>query len=300
MHTSPDRRTFLQLAAGTAAACLARPSLFAQEAQRATLSPKGEKMGYGLVTYQWAKDWTLDELISNCEKAGVGGVELRTTHAHGVEPSLNDEQRAEVAARFNDSSVVLVGLGSNERFDHVEPEALKQAIEATKDFVRLCHDVGGSGVKVKPDSFHAGVPREKTIEQIGKALNEVAEYGDGFGQQIRLEVHGQCAELPTIQAILEVADHPGVAVCWNSNPQDLQSAGLEHNFRLVADRFGRTLHVRELDYPQYPFKELIRLLVDIDYEGWVMLESSNIPEDPVSALARQRKMFAQLVEEARR
>jgi sugar phosphate isomerase/epimerase len=255
-------------------------------------------MAYGLVTYQWAKDWDLPTLIANCQKAGVTGVELRTTHAHGVEPSLNEKQREDVRRRFADSEVTLVGLGSNERFDDPNPEVVKKAIEASKEFVRLSHDVGGSGVKVKPDSFHKEVPREKTIEQIGRALNELGEYGAGFGQQIRLEVHGQCAELPTIKAILDVADHPNVAICWNSNADDLKGEGLEHNFQLVRDRFGATLHVRRLDAPGYPWKDLIGLLVKSDYDGWIMLEDSQLPKDPVAALTEQRKLFQALVEAA--
>jgi sugar phosphate isomerase/epimerase len=255
-------------------------------------------MAYGLVTYQWAKDWTLPTLLANCEKSGVAGVELRTTHAHGVEPSLNDAQRAEVRSRFADSQVTLVGLGSNERFDDPNPEAVKKAIEAAKDFIRLSHDVGGSGVKVKPDSFHKDVPREKTIEQIGRSLNELGEYGAGFGQQVRLEVHGQCAELPTIKAILDVAQHPNVAICWNSNAADLQGQGLEHNFNLVRQRFGATCHVRTFDAPGYPWEQLINLLVKSDYDGWVMLEDSNLPKDPVAALTQQRKLFQTLVEKA--
>lgn len=257
-------------------------------------------MAYGLVTYQWAKDWDLPTLIANCEKAEVTGVELRTTHAHGVEPALNERQRAEVRQRFADSKVTLVGLGSNERFDHPDPAALKKAIEATKEFIRLSHDVGGSGVKVKPDTFHKNVPREKTIEQIGRALNEVGEYGAGFGQQVRLEVHGQCAELPTIKAILDVADDPNVAICWNSNAQDLQGEGLTHNFNLVRDRFGATLHVRTLDAPGYPWQELIDLLVRSDYDGWVMLEDSKLPQDPVAALAREREKLQAMIENARK
>ena len=90
------------------------------------------------------------------------------------------------------------------------------------------------------------VPHEKTIEQIGKALNELGEYAAGFGQQIRLEVHGQCAELPTIKAIMDVATDENVVVCWNSNKTDLEGDGLERNFKLVRKRFGATLHVREL------------------------------------------------------
>jgi sugar phosphate isomerase/epimerase len=290
-----NRRNFLASSLGASAALLTLPvsRVFAAP-------PPGSRMAYGLVTYQWAKDWDLPTLIANCEKAGVQGVELRTTHKHGVEPSLNDRQRAEVRARFADSEVTLVGIGSNERFDDPNPEVVKKAIEASKEFIRLSHDVGGSGVKVKPDSFHKEVPREKTIEQIGRSLNELGEYGAGFGQQIRLEVHGQCAELPTIKAILDIADHSNVFICWNSNADDLKGEGLAHNFNLVRERFGATLHVRTFDAPGYPWKELMGLLVKSDYDGWVMLEDSTMPDDPVAALSQQKKLFDALVEEAQK
>src|SRR5690606_31494917 len=120
----------------------------------------------------------------------------------------------------------------------------------------------------------------------------------GFGQQIRLEVHGQCAELPTIKAILDVADDENVAICWNSNPQDLQGEGLKHNFGPVRDRFGATCHVRRLDDPRYPWQELMNLLVETDYDGWVMIEDARIPEDPVATLAEQRQLFKKLIAKA--
>jgi hypothetical protein len=178
-----------------------------------------------------------------------------------------------------------VGLGSNERFDHKDAAALEKAIEAARAFVRLSHDVGGSGVEVKPDGFHPDVPREKTIAQIGKALRGLGEYAEGFGQEIRLEVHGGCAELPVIRAILDAADHRNVRVCWNSNAEDLRGDGLEKNFALVAGDFGRTLHVHELHSDAYPYRRLVELLVDLDYEGWALLEASSAPADRVVALA---------------
>jgi sugar phosphate isomerase/epimerase len=292
--TTLSRRQLLQTA-GAAAGVFALAPL--ARAAGADL-PKGSNMAYGLVTYQWGKDWDLPTLIANLEKAQVLGVELRTTHAHGVEPTLNDKQREEVARRFSDSSVMLVGLGSNERFDDPNPDVVTKAIETSKAFIRLSHDVGASGVKVKPDRLHEGVPREKTIEQIGRSLNELGEYAGGFGQQVRLEVHGQCAELPTIKAIMDVADNENVAICWNSNAQDLLGEGLEANYRLVAKRFGATCHVRELETPDYPYQKLIDLLVADDYAGWVMLEASSQPKDPVEALARQGRLFKEMVAKA--
>ena len=258
----------------------------------------GSGMKLGLVTYLWGKDWDLPTLIANCEKSGVLGVELRTTHAHGVEPSLNLGERMEVKKRFADSPAVFVGPGSNERFDHADPAGLEAAIEATKAFVKLSHDCGGSGVKVKPNSFHKDVPREKTIEQIGKSLNVVGAFGADYGQQIRLEVHGQCSPLPIMREIMDVADHPNVGVCWNSNAADLQGEGLEHNFNLVKDRMAATAHVRPLNTPGYPWQELIGLYVKLDYRGWLLLEAGGAPADPVRALAEQGELFQQMVAEA--
>ena len=288
-----NRRTFLGLCAATATS-LATSQGNVLEAAKAP----GEDMFFGLVTYQWGKDWDLPTLLKNCEKAAVLGVELRTTHAHAVEPSLTARQREEVQKRFGDSPVVLAGLGSNERFDNPDPAVVKRALEATKKFLVLSHDVGSTGVKVKPDRFHPDVPREKTIAQIGKALHTLGDFASGYGQKVRLEVHGQCAELPTIKAIMDAADHDNVVLCWNSNAQDLQGEGLEANFKMVQEHLGSTLHVRELQSPDYPYAKLIELLVKAKYAGWVMLEASSQPKDPVAALAAQGRLFRNLVKNA--
>lgn len=291
------RRDFLGAAAMTGAA--ASLGVLGSPRRAAAKEKKGANIQYGLVTYQWAKDWDLPTIIKNCEAAAVHAVELRTTHKHMVEPNLNEAQRSEVRKRFEASPVKFVGIGSDERFDNPDPAKVQKAIEATKDFIRLSHDCGGSGVKVKPDSFHEGVPREKTIEQIGKALNQVAEYGTGFGQQIRLEVHGKCKQLPTIKAILDVADNPNVVVCWNSNPEDLEAPGLEYNFNLVKRRLGPTTHIHCFDTTNYPWAQLLDLYVGVDYTGWMMLEEGKTPADPAAELIVQRKLFDKTLAEAR-
>lgn len=292
-----SRRQFLEtLTLAGAAAFL--PTL-SRGADDAAGSSKGAGIAFGLVTYQWGKDWDLPTLLQNCSQAGVKGVELRTTHKHGVEPSLTDAERTAVRRQFEAGDVQCVGIGSNEKFDSPDPAVLQQALAAAKQFVTLSHDIGGSGVKVKPDSFHKEVPREQTIAQIGRSLNELAEFAEGFGQQIRLEVHGQCAELPTIKAILDVATHPGVAVCWNSNPQDLQGAGLAANFALVRDRLGATTHIHLLDSKTYPHRELLDLYVGIDYAGWWLLEEGTVPADPAKELLVQRELFDTLLADAR-
>jgi sugar phosphate isomerase/epimerase len=252
------------------------------------------KMRFGLCTYLWGEKWNLPTLLANCEKAGVLGVELRVEHKHGVEPSLSPPQRREVRKRFDDSPVTFVGMGTNQCFDSPDPEQLKRSIEEAKAFVRLSCDCGGSGVKVKPNDFHPNVPHEKTIEQIGKSLNVLGRYAADFGQQIRLEVHGTCAELQTIKGIMDVAGNANVAVCWNCNAADLHQQGLVQNFILVENRLGATLHIHELDVGDYPYRCLIELLVRNNYAGWALLESEKPPKDPVAALSAQRMMFERM------
>ena len=285
-----QRRQFLErsLAAATLAA---GPFGRATEPQKPARKPK---LRFGLVTYMWGHDWDLPTLLANCERAGAYGVELRTTHAHGVEPSLTDVQRRDVKARFADSPVKLVGLGSNEDFHDVDASSLAASIDATKAFLKLSHDIGASGVKVKPNDLPPEVSREKTIEQIGRSLNELGAYAADHGQQVRLEVHGGCAHLPTIAAIMKVADHPAAAVCWNSNPQDLEGEGLERNFRLVEKRLGSTTHVHQLSGDAYPYAKLFNLLERARYEGWILAEESGMPRDRIAALAAERKAFDRL------
>jgi sugar phosphate isomerase/epimerase len=253
----------------------------------------------GLVTYLWGKDWDVPTIIQNCEKSNFLGVELRTEHAHGVEPSLNVAQRKEVKTRFDSSKVEFIGYGSNVEFDSPDPAVLKQNMDFAKELVKLSHDVGGSGVKVKPNKFHESVPREKTIEQIGKSLNEIGKFGSDYGQLIRLEVHGrETQELPNIKAIMDVADNRNVAVCWNSNPTDLNGKGLEYNFNLVKDRLGDTVHIHEMDSDSYPWQELMNLFVKMDYSGWMLWECTSNPENKVETMTRNRKMWEQLVAKA--
>jgi sugar phosphate isomerase/epimerase len=290
------RRDFLGTSLFFGTAALAAGPL--ARALAAAADKPGDKMAFGMVTYLWGQGWDLPTLLANCQKAQIRGVELRTGHAHKVEPKLNAAERDEVKKRFADSPVTLVGLGTAEEFHHPDKAALAKAIEAAKAFIRLSHDVGGSGVKVRPNNLPKGVPVEKTVQQIGKALNVVGAFGADCGQQIRLEVHGTCSPLGIIKRIMDVADHPNVGVCWNSNTADLAGEGLAANFNLVKRRFGRTVHVRPLDSPDYPFAELIGLLVGMDYEGWVLLEAGGAPKDPVQALIRQRTLFEKDVADA--
>ncbi len=287
---SINRKEFLQDLSLLAAASLL-PGLSLAEADFL----KKSKMKLGLVTYLWGKDWDVPTLIQNCTKTGIGGIELRVDHAHGVMPDISMARRQEVKKMFAGSPVEVVGMGTNQEYDSPDPAKLKANMDRTKEFIKLSADIGGTGVKVKPNKFHKDVPHEKTLEQIGNSLSELGKYAADYGQKIRLEVHGNgTQELPNIKKIMDHCDSRNAYVCWNCNQEDLIGQGLEYNFNLVKDRFGDTVHVRELDSPEYPYQELMNLFKDIKYKGWILLECRTDPKDKVAALAEQKKIFEKM------
>ncbi|WP_209328922.1 sugar phosphate isomerase/epimerase family protein [Lunatimonas salinarum] len=286
-----DRREFVKrgLASGIAVGLLGAASIQPVYARRAPLK-------LGLVTYQWGKDMTLPELIAACEKTGYGAVELRTEHAHGVEISLSKKARKEVKKRFKDSPVTCLGYGSNYEYHSPEPAVLRKNIEGTKEYIKLCKDIGASGIKVKPNTLPEGVAREKTIAQIAASFNEVGKFAQDYGQLIRVEVHGRITqELPVMKEIFDQVTEKNVVICWNSNDTDLKEPGLTANFNMVKQWIGDTTHCRAFSETNYPFQDLFGLLSGANYEGWILLEAHSNPSDKIAALQKEKQLFDQMV-----
>ena len=279
-----NRRDFF---ATTAAVGLA--PRFAQAVPQGAAAP----FKVGIVTYNIAKDWDLPTIIKNCEETKFDGVELRTGHAHKVELALGASERADVRKRFADSRVKLAQLGSTYEFHSTDPAEVRRNIEGCKQYIQLARDVGAPGVKVRPNGLQtrAGVPVEKTLEQIGKSLREVGGAASDSGVEVRVEVHGTgTSRLDYIEKIMAVADHPMVVVNWNSNQVDLEGGTLEENFARVAKKI-RHVHTRDLYVEEYPFRTLVGLLQGIRFGGYVCAE---IPEssDPLRVMRYYRALLA--------
>jgi sugar phosphate isomerase/epimerase len=244
----------------------------------------------GIVTYNIAKDWDLDTILARLEKLGYEGVELRTSHAHKVEVNLTKAEREAVRIRFEDSPVQLAGLGSAFEYQSADPAVVRQNIEGTKEYIRLAHDVGSPGVKVRPNGVPKSADLDATLRQIGRALHELGDYATGFGVEIRVEVHGSVtSDLDNFAKIMKYADHQNVYTCWNSNPSDVKNGSIKGTFALVAPKVHE-VHLRDLTDEAYPWRMLFDLLKGQNYQGFTFAE---IPEssDPERVLRYFRALW---------
>lgn len=251
-------------------------------------------MKLGLVTYQLGKDWDVPTIIEKLTALKYQGVELRTEHAHGVEITLPKDKRAEVKRRFAESAVELVGLGSTYEYHSADPAVVRQHVEGTKRACELARDVGAGGVKVRPNGHNEdkGIPREKTLEQIGLALRECGQAAAENGVQIRLEMHGSVGDAVDMRRVIDVADHPNVWLCWNSNTRfDVdQNGSVAADFNLVKDKIG-LVHLHDLTDESYPWPELLKLLKSNSYTGYCLAECAPPSADPERVLAYFRALY---------
>lgn len=243
----------------------------------------------GLMTYNLGKNWDIETIIKNCTETGWVHVELRTTHKHGVEVSLSKEERRVVKKRFEDSPLEAITMASAFKYHYPDPKELRENIEGTKEYLQLAADVGALSVRVFPNAFVEGVDREKTMEQIGKSLAEVGEFGHNLGVDVRVCVHGDGTNhVPIIRKILDYSGSEHVYVNWNCSPNDTEGAGLKANFDLVKDKI-RGIHMHDL-YSDYPYREFFKLLRESGYKYYCNAE---IPEscEPVRLMKYYHTLF---------
>ena len=202
--TTLNRRDLFS--AGALAAAGLTANVHAAPADKA--DAKNPKFQLGIVTYNIAAAWDVPTILKVCKAVGLSPVELRTTHKHGVEPTLSKEQRQEVRKRFADAGVAIWGCGSVCEFQSPDPAVVKKNIETCKEFVQLAADIGGKGVKVRPNGLPKDVPVEKTLEQIGKALIPCGKAAADAGVEIWVEVHGNgTSHPPHCKTIMEHCGH---------------------------------------------------------------------------------------------
>jgi sugar phosphate isomerase/epimerase len=274
-----SRRDLLTTTAATAAVL---STTTAGQAESPPAATPPAKFQLGLVSYNMAANWDLPTTLKICKSAGIAAVECRTTHKHGVEPTLSAEQRKAVKKQFADSGVVFWGCGSVCEFHSETKSVVEKNIETCREFVGLVAELGGKGVKVRPNGLVKGLSVEKSLEQIGKALMECGKAAEAAGVEIWVEVHGKETQSPAhMKTIMEHCGHKSVGITWNSNPTDVKAGSVKESFELLKP-WLKSCHINEIykDHTKaYPYRELFRLFRETGYDRYTLIEVGKTPPD---------------------
>ena len=287
MSSNLSRRSFLAAASVAPSLAFAKPSA------------EDVKFKLGIVSYNVSATWDLKTTLDICKRVGIAAVECRTTHKHGVEPSLNASQRKDVKKQFADSGVVFWGCGSICEFHSADEAVVKKNIETCKHFIGLSAELGGKGVKVRPNGVAKGMTAEKACSQIGKSLIECGKVASDAGLEICVEVHGAVTQLPkNMKLIMDACGHSSVGVTWNSNEIEVVNGSISEGFDLLSKHI-RSCHINDLEKDKagkYPYRELFRRLKEIGYDRYTMCEvgKSYEPKEGEAFLTKYKAMWTEL------
>lgn len=295
MSHSPTRRDLIRTGVASAAALAVGGRSLAARALAGVLDTDPGGFHLGLVTYNVAKAWDIDTILRLLAETGFSGIEFRSTHAHGVEPTLSATERVEVRKKCADAGMKQVSLGTACEFHSPDPAVVRKNIEECRGFVRLARDLGARGIKVRPNGLPKDVPEDKTIEQIGKALTECGAFAQEHGVEIWVEVHGPDTKEPAnMRRIMDACGHPAVGVTWNSNDSDVAGGSVGDAFALLQP-FIRCCHITDL-WSEYPYREFFSLLGGSGYDRFTLCEfPETVPAAEGAAwLRRYRQRWMEL------
>jgi sugar phosphate isomerase/epimerase len=185
-------------------------------------------------------------------------------------------------------------------FHAADQAVVRRNVEDCKKFIGLVKDLGGRGVKVRPNGVPAGADHARTFEQIGRALAECGRAAADAGVEVWVEVHGAVTAVPkNTKAILDACGHPAVGVTWNSNGTDLDAdKSIAANFELLRP-FIKSCHINDLENDRrgtYPYRDLFRRLAASGYDRYTLCEVGR-SYDPVAGtefLKGYKKLWEEL------
>jgi sugar phosphate isomerase/epimerase len=175
-------------------------------------------------------------VLDQASRLGYAGIELR-----GLDGEMDLLKRPEFSALSLPASLkdlaaldlVITDLGASARLHEADPRVLAAQMDEARRYIDLAHRLKAPWVRVFPDRYVQGEPREATIAQLGW-------FAKGSGVGVLVESHGEFTESASLEAMMKAAgDAPGIGLLWDTH--HTVSAGKEKPGDTWA-RLGRWVH----------------------------------------------------------
>jgi hypothetical protein len=250
----------------------------------------GSTMLLGAVTYNICKDWDLETLITKLEAAGFEAVELRTSHKHGVEPSLDAAARRAVSQRFTRSKVRLLSFGSTCEFHAADPAVRARNVAEAKTFIDLAHDTGAWV------SRFASTPSPKASRDKPCRTSPPACASWAITARVKAWKPGSRSWPRDRRAAPHGRPHAPDQTSTGRSLLELQSAGHRRQQRQAIlpapPPVDQNVHINELMRP-LPYRELFALLRASKYDRYTLCEAQESKE-PERFLRWYRALWTEL------
>lgn len=257
-------------------------------------------MRYGVSNWIYGEE-ALEEACARLARLGFDGIELRG------EPELYEVERVQrLLERYHLRVTSICGMypGARDPRDLSHPDASVRsaAVAYVRSCLNLARELGAPVVIVTPNPVGKTRPLAPLGDEwawAGDAVRSAAEHAEGNGVRLAIEPINRYETylINTVGRAVRFArmvDHPQVAVMLdtfhaNIEEQDVADAARTAGTALahvhVADSNRQGVGRGHIDFPR-----LVRTLVEIGYEGALVLEPLPPLANPYEAIAGQRSL----------
>jgi sugar phosphate isomerase/epimerase len=224
---------------------------------------------------------SLATAISLGRSWGYSGVELRLIDGDLIDPAMTAADRARVKAAAVAAGLPIVAVDSSVRLTDDEPGAeLARFIELASDWESPLVRVFGGPL---PDG---GPDRQTRLAVAAQVLEASVPLAEQLGVAIGVETHDSFSASSVVAELLAMIPSPVVGAIWDSHHPCRMGQGpaevwsdLGRRMLLAQVKDARRDTGRPdgwqlvlLGHGEVPVREMVELLHDDGYEGWISVE----------------------------
>lgn len=232
-------------------------------------------------------NWDLATMASHAKPMGYNGIELRALGAQmnlANAPELAADPDTVVKA-LADLDLELVCLSSSATFHSPDKHDVEDQKALVRDYIELAAKLNCPFVRVFGSEVPRGASPDKTLNQIARALRDLASHAAKHRVTVLIENSGDFCGSRDIWYLLNVVNHPAIKTCWNplnaasigerptiSIPRLGTRIGMVHLCDATFDEGGAVDQYVKPGEGSVELYSTIRFLVGLGYTGYVVFD----------------------------
>jgi sugar phosphate isomerase/epimerase len=231
--------------------------------------------------------WPWSRILDQAAALGYAAIELR-----GIEGEMDLTKRPELTGTRADATLrdlraldlAITDLGASARMHEADPKVRAAQLDEGRRFIDLAAKLNVPYVRVFGDKVPPGEARADVIPRVIDGLRTLGDHAKASGVSVILESHGDFADSPSLQKILEGAAHPNVALLWDAHHTVVLGKETPGQTFKALGSYVRHTHLKDSrpdkDGVRYvltgsgtvPVKETVAVLVKAGYKGYYCYE----------------------------